>query len=69
MLKIDEGEGSAHSRRKDGEKGGFMEVFPVLKAYPAVGMTLIMTMIPLLFLGSFNLIVINISEIQDFFID
>ncbi|MGN7386533.1 MFS transporter [Sporosarcina sp. SAFN-015] len=65
MLKIDEGEGSASSRRKDGEKGGFMEVFPVLKAYPAVGMTLIMTMIPLLFLGSFNLIVINISEIQD----
>lgn len=65
MLKIDEGEGAARSKRKDGEKGGFMEVFPVLKAYPAVGMTLIMTMIPLLFLGSFNLIVINISEIQD----
>ena len=42
-----------------------MEVFPVLKAYPAVGMTLIMTLIPLLFIGSFNLIVINISEIQD----
>lgn len=65
LLKIDEGEGAARSKRKDGEKGGFMEVFPVLKAYPAVGMTLIMTMIPLLFLGSFNLIVINISEIQD----
>ena len=64
MLKIDEGEESDISR-KDGGKGGFMEVFPVLKAYPAVGMTLIMTMIPLLFLGSFNLIVINISEIQD----
>lgn len=65
MLKIDEGKGSDRSRRKDGDKGGFMEVFPVLKAYPAVGMTLIMTMIPLLFIGSFNLIVINISEIQD----
>jgi MFS family permease len=65
MLKIDEEKGSARANRKDGEKGGFMEVFPVLKAYPAVGMTLIMTMIPLLFIGSFNLIVINISEIQD----
>ena len=65
LLKIDEGEGSGRSQKKEGDKGGFMEVFPVLKAYPAVGMTLIMTMIPLLFLGSFNLIVINISEIQD----
>ena len=42
-----------------------MEIFPVLKQYPAVGMTLIMTLIPLLFIGSFNLLVINISEIQD----
>lgn len=65
MLKIDEGKGSERKNRKDGDKGGFIEVFPVLKAYPAVGMTLIMTMIPLLFIGSFNLIVINISEIQD----
>ncbi|WP_432358907.1 MFS transporter [Sporosarcina sp. UB5] len=65
MLKIDEGQGRDRSNKKQGEKGGFMEVFPVLKAYPAVGMTLIMTMIPLLFIGSFNLIVINISEIQD----
>ncbi|MBO1914507.1 hypothetical protein J4G37_58015, partial [Microvirga sp. 3-52] len=48
-----------------GNSGGFMEVFPVLKAYPAVGMTLVMTLIPLLFIGSFNLLVINISEIQD----
>lgn len=47
------------------QKGGFKEVFPVLKKYPAVGITLIMTMIPLLFLGSFNLIVINLSEIQN----
>ncbi|MCM3709686.1 MFS transporter [Sporosarcina luteola] len=65
MLKIDEGKGSERSLRIDGDKGGFMEVFPVLKEFPAVGMTLIMTMIPLLFIGSFNLIVINISEIQD----
>jgi len=65
MLQIDEGEGREAKVKSMGNKGGFMEVFPVLKAYPAVGMTLIMTLIPLLFLGSFNLIVINISEIQD----
>ena len=65
MLRIDEEEGREAKVKSVGNKGGFMEVFPVLKAYPAVGMTLIMTLIPLLFIGSFNLIVINISEIQD----
>lgn len=65
MLRIDEGEGTEAKVKRPAKSGGFMEVFPVLKAYPAVGMTLIMTLIPLLFIGSFNLIVINISEIQD----
>ena len=65
MLRIDEEEGREAKVKTSGKSGGFMEVFPVLKAYPAVGMTLIMTLIPLLFIGSFNLIVINISEIQD----
>ena len=65
MLRIDEGEGREAKVKSADNKSGFMEVFPVLKAYPAVGMTLIMTLIPLLFIGSFNLIVINISEIQD----
>ena len=64
-LRIDEGEGTEAAVKTKGAKGGFMEVFPVLKAYPAVGMTLVMTLIPLLFLGSFNLVVINISEIQN----
>lgn len=48
-----------------GKAGGFKEVFPVLKNLPIVSMTLIMTLIPLLFIGGFNLMVINISEIQD----
>lgn len=64
LLKIDEGEGGAPAAAGVPEKSGFMDMFPVLKTYPAVGMTLIMTLIPLLFLGAFNLIVINISEIQ-----
>ncbi|CAM3044672.1 MFS transporter [Filibacter tadaridae] len=65
MIRIDEEQGREAKVKSVGSKGGFMEVFPVLKEYPAVGMTLIMTMVPLLFLGSFNLLVINISEIQD----
>ena len=65
MLRIDEGEAREAKVKTASGKGGFMEVFPVLKAYPAVGMTLVMTLIPLLFLGSFNLLVINISIIQD----
>jgi MFS transporter, DHA3 family, macrolide efflux protein len=65
MLRIDEEEGREAKVKTARNSGGFMEVFPVLKAYPAVGMTLIMTLIPLLFIGSFNLLVINISEIQE----
>jgi MFS transporter, DHA3 family, macrolide efflux protein len=65
LLRIDEEEGREAKVKTSGNSGGFMEVFPVLKAYPAVGMTLIMTLIPLLFIGSFNLLVINISEIQE----
>ncbi|MDX8344262.1 MFS transporter [Rossellomorea sp. YZS02] len=44
---------------------GFKEVFPVIKSLPIVFMTLVMTLIPLLFIGGFNLMVINISELQD----
>ncbi|MGM0829776.1 MAG: MFS transporter [Bacillota bacterium] len=51
-----------------GEKpkgASFKEVFPVIKGLPIVFMTLVMTLIPLLFIGGFNLMVINISELQD----
>ncbi|WP_342541572.1 MFS transporter [Paenisporosarcina sp. FSL H8-0542] len=66
MLRIDEGQGTeAQVKVASPGKGGFMEVFPILKSYPAVMMTLVMTLIPLLFIGSFNLLVINISELQD----
>ncbi|MGD6855015.1 MFS transporter [Bacillus infantis] len=44
---------------------GFSEVFPVIKGLPIVFMTLVLTLVPLLFLGGFNLMVINISELQD----
>jgi DHA3 family macrolide efflux protein-like MFS transporter len=66
MLRIEEEEGTeAKVKVSAPGKGGFMEVFPILKSYPAVMMTLVMTLIPLLFIGSFNLLVINISEMQD----
>ena len=66
MLRVEEEEGKeAQVKVAAPGKGGFMEVFPILKSYPAVMMTLVMTLIPLLFIGSFNLLVINISELQD----
>jgi MFS family permease len=47
------------------EKTSFKDVFPIIKGLPIVLMTLIMTLVPVLFLGGFNLVVINISELQD----
>jgi MFS transporter, DHA3 family, macrolide efflux protein len=66
FLKIEEHtrpERPAKAERKD--HAGFKDVFPVIKKLPVIMMTLIMTLIPLLILGGFNLMVINISEIQD----
>lgn len=45
-------------------KGSFKEVLPVIKSLPVVLMTLILSLVPLLFLGGFNLMVIKISEIH-----
>ncbi|MTH51985.1 MFS transporter [Bacillus mangrovi] len=45
-------------------QGGFLEVMPVLKKAPAALSALILTIIPMLFIGGFNLMVINISELQ-----
>ncbi|WP_066296427.1 MFS transporter [Bacillus sp. FJAT-29937] len=46
-------------------KGSFKEVLPVIKGLPIVFMTLVLALVPLLFLGGFNLLVIKISEIHD----
>ncbi|MGM0865528.1 MAG: MFS transporter [Bacillota bacterium] len=54
---------SQHGEKPKG--ASFKEVFPVIKGLPIVFMTLVMTLIPLLFIGGFNLMVINISELQD----
>ncbi|WP_053361634.1 MFS transporter [Bacillus sp. FJAT-27251] len=66
FLKIEEHakpERPSKTERKD--HAGFKDVFPVIKKLPVIMLTLIMTLIPLLILGGFNLMVINISEIQD----
>lgn len=47
------------------KESGFKEVFPMLQANLSVKMTLILSFIPVLFIGSFNLLVIKISEFQD----
>jgi len=52
-------------KEKSGAKpAGFKDVFPIIKSLPIVGMTLVLVLIPLLFLGGFNLLVMDISELQ-----
>ncbi|WP_298467412.1 MFS transporter [uncultured Psychrobacillus sp.] len=65
MLRIDETAREKMLVSNGPRKDGFKEVFPMLKGNMPVMLTLLLTLIPVLFLGSFNLIVINISEIQD----
>jgi DHA3 family macrolide efflux protein-like MFS transporter len=63
FLNIDE-ERSDDGRMRQ-TKGDFKEILPVLKSYPLVKIALLLTVVPMLFLGGFNLMVINISELQD----
>ncbi|WP_138859826.1 MFS transporter [Exiguobacterium mexicanum] len=64
FLKIDETVAPS-AKKVDKSSGGFKDVFPIIKSIPVIFMTLVMTLIPLLFIGGFNLLVINISELQD----
>lgn len=49
---------------KSENKAKFTEMFPILKRYPMVLTALVLMIIPTLFLGSFNLMVINIVEMH-----
>jgi len=53
------------ARIKSKQKASFMEVWPILKKYPIVLTALCLTIIPTLFLGSFNLMIINIVEMHN----
>lgn len=65
FLNIDEAKAKQSLHRKNDANSGFKDVFPVMKELPVVCMTLFMTFIPILFIGGFNLIVMNISELQE----
>ncbi|WNS75380.1 MFS transporter [Bacillus sp. DTU_2020_1000418_1_SI_GHA_SEK_038] len=64
FLKIDEPAKQKNTGTSK-SKGSFKEVLPVIKGLPIVLMTLVLSLVPLLFLGGFNLLVIKISEIHD----
>lgn len=65
FLNFEEENGTPISSKNTKGKTSFKDVLPVIKGLPIVFMTLLMTLVPLLFLGGFNLLVINISELQD----
>jgi MFS transporter, DHA3 family, macrolide efflux protein len=65
FLNIDEGKKDATVKSGSAKSVSFSDVFPIIKGLPIVMMTLILTLVPVLFLGGFNLVVINISELQD----
>lgn len=44
--------------------GGFKEVWPIIKETPSILIGLILMLIPISFIGSFNLMVLKISEMQ-----
>jgi MFS transporter, DHA3 family, macrolide efflux protein len=56
----------AGAERKGGSrgKGSFKDIIPVLRQLPVAVTVLCLTIIPTLFIGGFNLLVINISELQ-----
>lgn len=45
-------------------KAKFNEVYPMLKEHPIVLMTLVLMVIPILFLGSFNLVIMKLTEMH-----
>ena len=65
FLNFEETKEDSSVNKSGKEKASFKDVLPVIKGLPVVFMTLLMTLVPLLFLGGFNLLVINISELQD----
>lgn len=60
-LKLDE---AVNVSVNDKEKGRFKDVYPMLKEHPVVLMTLVLMLIPTLFLGSFNLVIMKITEMH-----
>lgn len=64
-LNVDESIKDEETRSKSTRNKGFKEIIPLLKNQPVVTRILLLTIIPTLFIGGFNLMVINISELQN----
>lgn len=64
LLSVEEDEKFGANSKKDKKAASFKEVIPVLKGLPIAKTALILTIVPMLFLGGFNLMVIAISELQ-----
>ncbi|KHF40101.1 MFS transporter [Halalkalibacter okhensis] len=65
FLNIKEPEQEKKSDKEPHAKQSFKDLFPVLKERSTIFPTLVLTLVPLLFIGGFNLIVINISDMLD----
>ncbi|WP_044748310.1 MFS transporter [Bacillus alveayuensis] len=57
-------EETSQQQNKQHTKANFKEIVPVIKQTPIVKIALILMIVPYLFIGGFNLMVINISELQ-----
>jgi len=65
MLTFDEGVVEKKELNQTSNTGSFKEVLPILVQYPIVLVSLVLIIIPILFLGSFNLVVMSISELHN----
>ncbi len=63
FLKFEESRNDEKNSKKT-NRNKFREIFPVIKSKPMVFQSLILSVIPFIFISSFNLIVIKISNIQ-----
>lgn len=59
-----DGSSESGAKRPAKAKGGFKELWPMLRQSPTVLASLLLTFVPALFLGGFNLVILKISEIQ-----
>lgn len=62
-LKIEEEDAQTIAKKKD--SGSFKEILPILMQYPVVLVTLVLIVVPILFLGSFNLMIMKIAQMHD----
>ncbi|MCX8002079.1 MAG: MFS transporter [Anoxybacillus mongoliensis] len=61
---IDIKEERRETKHNTKEKQRFTDIFPIIRQLPIVYIAVVLTIVPQLFIGGFNLMVINISELQ-----